>query len=512
MASDSPRVLIAQPPNATEKQDRKILLVYLYYRFILGLLLALILLTARSEKLVGGSAPDQYLYSAVLYSFLALLALFWRHKSNSQAQLSSVFFIDIVALILMSDASGGVNSGIPILLTIPVAASAILLNNTLATLVAALSTIALLSDTLRLAYFQIVSIKTMVPTGLIGLLFFVVSVVVQLLSKRLRSAQDLAQQHAQDLYSLQHLNEKIVQSMKTGILLIDEQQRVKVINPSAIYMLDTKEGKPVWQGLPLNEYNSDLSAQFTAWLEDNSYTSTAFDIKNTNTKIMPSFMLLSSPKQKEYLIFLEDYGLVLQQLQHLKLASLGRLTASIAHEIRNPLSAVNHAAQLLQESTHFEAADKRLTDIIEDHVKRINSIIENVQQISRRGAANTSRIFLDTWLPKFCKDIELAREQAVQLELDILQSDLSIEFDHTHLEQILTNLIENALRYSQPIDGRPWAKIAISSDQKKEITISIIDNGSGVPEEDITKVFEPFYTTAEQGSGLGLYISRNSAI
>ncbi len=407
----------------------------------------------------------------------------------------------------MSDASGGIASGLPTLLTITIAASAVLLSGTIATLVAALSAIAILSDTLRLVTLQVLTEKDFFPSGLLGILYFSTSLFVQLLVRRLRTAQTLALERTQDLYNLQRLNEQIVQHMQTGILLVDDQQKVKLINPAATRLLTPDTETPIRQGLSLSEYNVNLAHQFFKWQSGENFSANSIVISDDAPKIMPSFATLKSSGENESLIFIEDYSNVIQQLQQLKLASLGRLTASIAHEIRNPLSAAGHAAQLLSESDHLDAADTRLTDIIHTHVRRMDSIIENVQQISRRGPSNPKPIKLMPWLNSFCDELNVSNGGNTSIEIDIQPEDLELIFDEGHLLQILTNLVENALRYSKPSEQGQRAKITGEKTQHQTI-LKILDDGPGISENEQAKIFEPFYTTAERGSGLGLYVSR----
>ena len=505
----SPTVLSPGSP-ASAGQDRTLYRIYVMYRFVLALLLILMLVTSRTEKLVGHLNPDLYQYAAACYllvGFASLLTFFSSNTTNNPARLFVVFFIDIIAITVMSDASGGIASGLPTLLTITIAASAVLLSGTIATLVAALSAIAVLSDTLRLVNLQVLTEKDFFPSGLLGILFFSTSVFVQLLVRRLRLAQTLALQRTQDLYSLQRLNEQIVENMQTGILLVDKQHNVKLINPAATRLLTPGTETPIRHGLPLSEYNINLAHQFFKWQSGETFSPSSIVISDDAPKIMPSFSTLQAGGDNESLIFIEDYSNVIQQLQQLKLASLGRLTASIAHEIRNPLSAAGHAAQLLSESEHLDAADTRLTDIIHTHVKRMDSIVENVQQTSRREPSNPKSIKLAVWLQGFREEIQASYGRKTHIEIDIDPEDLQLIFDESHLRQIVTNLVGNALRHSQPSEAGQWAKI-IAEKKQNQIVMKILDNGPGISESEQSKVFEPFYTTAERGSGLGLYVSR----
>jgi len=209
------------------------------------------------------------------------------------------------------------------------------------------------------------------------------------------------------------------------------------------------------------------------------------------------------------LIFLEDATQIAQRFQQIKLASLGRLTASIAHEIRNPLAAINHAGQLLGETTRDEA-DTKLTKIINTQVKRLNSIVENVLQLSRQQRGKPETINLYQWLIHFREEF-IATHQllAYQIQIKIIPDSIEILFDSSQLHQVLWNLCSNAINHS----GMELSNIMISiqgeiDNHIKQPYIDIIDNGYGIDKETQTHIFEPFFTTSSEGTGLGLYITK----
>ena len=215
------------------------------------------------------------------------------------------------------------------------------------------------------------------------------------------------------------------------------------------------------------------------------------------------------PNQSETLVYVEDTRALTREAQQLKLASLGRLTASIAHEIRNPLSSISHAAQLLAESPDLNTADTRLTEIIETNTQRVNQIIENVLQLSRRQAAKPEVLDLTPWVTQFVKDYEELHSGQVKIELIILGHSLQTRIDASHLSQVLTNLTDNGLRHNESATGEARLTIKVGVTDETEVPfLEVIDEGDGIAEENLTHIFEPFYTTEASGSGLGLYLSR----
>lgn len=227
--------------------------------------------------------------------------------------------------------------------------------------------------------------------------------------------------------------------------------------------------------------------------------------------IQPGFRKLKRTGHRtgDTLIFLEDATQLNQRFQQIKLASLGRLTASIAHEIRNPLSAINHAAQLLNESK-LDEADNKLTNIITTQVKRLDKVIQNVLQLSRQEQSSQETFSLYNWLnnfkQEFCSSHELNNNQ---LEIDIIPEDIQILFDSSHLYQVVSNLAANAIYHNDKPDEQIKIQIICGFDEEQhQPYMDIIDNGPGINPELAQQIFDPFFTTSSKGNGLGLYISK----
>jgi len=229
--------------------------------------------------------------------------------------------------------------------------------------------------------------------------------------------------------------------------------------------------------------------------------------------IMPRFSRISSDARSGVLIYLEDTAAMAQQAQQLQLASLGRLTAGIAHEIRNPLGAISHAGQLLKESEHLDKPDRRLLQIIDDHTQRLNQIIENIMQISRRQPSHIERFNLQKFLKRFIADYCTGQGISPLLfDIQVEPHDMEIRFDTSHLQQILVNLCDNGLRYSANYKENPRVEIRAGLSQEfSRPYLDVIDHGYGIQEENARHLFEPFFTTEATGTGLGLYLSRQLA-
>jgi two-component system sensor histidine kinase PilS (NtrC family) len=465
-----------------------------------------------TRQLVGSLNPALYVTVSLAYlaTSVPLVGSLSTRLKQSQRLMVVVFLVDIAAITLLADTSGGMVSGLPILLVITVAASAVLISNrTLATLIAALSVLAILLDTVWLILRGTLETNSLFPAGLLGLLIFGVSLMVQPIAHRLGRAEELARNRASDLYTLQRLNEQIVQHMRTGILLVNNDGTVRVMNKAATGLLAPERPFTVEHGRQLADYCPELAYQFEHWKDSGLHRAKPFTVMEGAPLVIANFRELQPNSQQEALVFVEDYTPVTQYAQSLKLSSLGRLTASIAHEIRNPLGAISHAAQLLQESPDLSASDQRMADIIQHHCERVNQIVESVMQISRREPPKPEYLLLSPWLTEFVGDYLKAQNRPAEVTIDCDYNELLVEFDPENLQRVLTNLLDNALRHSKLATDKETARIHVDMDfAAHQCQLDIIDTGEGVPPTELTKLFEPFFTTIEEGSGMGLYLCK----
>ncbi|MEM1153461.1 MAG: ATP-binding protein [Pseudomonadota bacterium] len=507
-----PAILTRPIPHSPGQQNLALFRIYVAYRSLLSVVLLIMLVSPNTRQLVGALNPTFYLTVALAYlaTSVPLAGSLSTRLNQNQKVLFLIFFIDIVAITLLADSSGGMTSGLPILLVVTAAASAVLLTNrTVATLIAALSVIAILVGTTRLILYGILESSALFPAGLLGALIFGVSLMVQAIAGRLGRAEELARNRASDLYNLQRLNEQIVQHMDTGILLINDDGLVRVMNKASSSLLAPERPVAVEQGRQLADYSADLAYQFEHWKDSGQHRAKPFSVAPGAPQVIAHFRELQPNTHGETLVFVEDYTPVTQYAQSLKLTSLGRLTASIAHEIRNPLGAISHAAQLLQESPDLSSTDQRMADIIQHHCERVNQIVESVMQISRREPPKPEYIMLSDWLNEFVSSYLKALNRPADVSIECDYRELLVEFDPENLQRVMANLLDNALRHSAIETGKESAKIIVSLDfTAHQCLIDVIDTGTGVPPADQGKLFEPFFTTVDEGSGMGLYLCK----
>ena len=507
-----PALLIQPEVHSQSYQNLALFRVYVAYRALVSIVLRIMLVNPSTRALVGSLSPGLYTTAALVYlaTSIPLVGSLSTRLNESQTLMLLVFLVDIVAITLLADSSGGMTSGLPALLVITVAASAVLISNRkLAMLVAAISVLAILLDTAWLILRDVLDIGSLFPAGLLGLLVFGVALMVQTIAHRLGRAEELARNRSSDLYNLQRLNEQIVQHMQTGILLVNNEGIVRVMNKSAMRLLTPERQITEQQGGQLEDYCVQLADQFKQWEHSGWHRATPFTVAEGGNPLIANFQELQPRVNHESLVFVEDYTPVTQHAQSLKLNSLGRLTASIAHEIRNPLGAISHAAQLLQESPDLAPSDSRMADIIQHHSERVNQIVESVMQISRREPPKPEQLLLESWLSAFVREYLNALNRPAEVTIDCDYKELLIEFDPENLQRIFSNLLDNALRHSKQETGKETARIHIDVDSTlHQYQINMIDNGSGVAFADRAKLFEPFFTTMSEGSGMGLYLCK----
>jgi two-component system, NtrC family, sensor histidine kinase PilS len=485
------------------------------FRLLYSALLFAMFIYPSEPPLVGGANADLFL-AAVLSAFVwAAINDFAVNQQwpsiGSQTVGQGVF--DVIAIGVLTWASGGLASGIANLLIITVSALAFVSSRIRALAFAALATLAVLAiQWLDVARGEL-TLGDTAPAGLFGGLLMTLALVASPLARRLNESEALARQRGVDLENLAQLNDYILQNLRESIVVLDGEDRIRLMNEAAAKHLGIGQG---WRGRPIGEVSSRLEHAVRQWRERGSGDPPVpFPSADGTTQIAPSFAPIGRPRSGALLIFLEDTSIRSEKAQQAKLAALGRLSASIAHEIRNPVGALSHAAQLLAESDHEEKVRERLTTIIENNATRVSNIVENVLQLSRREQLHPERIDLVGWaklfVEEFAGSVELP-ESAV--DLNISDAPLEVRMDAGHLHQVVTNLCENVLRYAIPAGEPPRVELAIGRRRGSgRPYLEVRDRGPGIPPELADRVFEPFFrptTHSDQrdGSGLGLFISR----
>ncbi len=488
------------------EQAWSLLKVFFTYRFTVSSLFV-ILFYGHFDPAFFKSHNTQ-LYPVICHSYLAIsilsgFAAFYRIPSYSaQAQLN--IFSDIIFITLIMYASGSIGSGIGILLVVSTAAGGLLIGGRCALFFAALASLSILFEHI----YSIQSHSTpplFTYTGMLGASYFTIAYLSFILAKRTEQSDQIASQHKQTISNLEDLNRHIIQNLQSGIIISNSEQKIKMYNEAALSIIGNfgHAARPQY----LSEISAQLSNSFYQWTLDNNQNFSLISLAE-HKQIHCRFSLIQTQQDTFHMIILEDIYLYNQQLQQSKLASLGRLTASIAHEIRNPLGAISHASQLLSEAPTLQTEDYRLTEIIQSHCLRMNKIIEDVLQLSRRQLSKREKIQLNLWLDNYIQGFIYDTGSSLDnFKISTKATDLWVYMDAGHLKQIFDNLCSNALKY-----GDSTQKIIIEiSLIDNAPCITLYDNGKPIDQETANHLFEPFFTTSPSGTGLGLYISKELA-
>ena len=479
-----------------------------YYRIALATIFSVVFLVRIGPRILGNHEPLLFQSVALTYLALALLSAFTIHSKRPAfaIQVNAQVLIDIAALTLMMHASGGLTSGLGILMVVSIAGAGVMVVGRVAMLHAALATLAVLGEQTYAHLTASFDTTAYTQAGLLGITFFATALVAYVLANRARESEALARQRGVDLANLEQVNDYIIRHMQSGVVVVDRDENVRLINDAAWNLL----ARPTLaREQQLEQLSAPLRDRMRRWRNDGDPQDQPLQAAQDGAQVIPRFAHIGSDVQAATAIFLEDATEANQRLQQLKLASLGRLTASIAHEIRNPLGAISHAAQLLGESAQLDRNDRRLTQIISEHSKRMNAIIENVLQLSRRETSHPRSFTLLAWLHGFAEELQAVQKlSSTQLQIEVKPAELEVHIDPTHLQQVLWNLCGNALEHAAAPDQSPSLQLKGGLSEYGTPYLDVIDNGPGIGADIAEQIFEPFYTTASHGTGLGLYISR----
>ncbi len=473
---------------------------------------------------VSGVAGSTLVASLSYFAFAALFAglSLYVHR-RFLAQVIGQLVLDLVVITVLVVSSGGVASGWVILFLLPLAGASLLLPSTLVFFVCAVAVLAILIDAGFRTLSTDVSDPLLFQAGVYGAALFGVTALLRALSSRLASQERLARSRGRDLQNQLAINRLVIAQMQQGVIVVDPTTQVRANNRAARRMLGLEPSAQL-TGVRLTTLPSAtaLAQAFMRWVDagrsEGAWSNTVMAGTGADAAVSPllesrmraRFARPTSGSDEEFVIFIEDVRDVEDRAQQLKLAAMGRLTASIAHEIRNPLAAISHAGQLMGE----DSADpllKRLSGIVRENTQRLNRLVEDVLRVARREPPLGDEIdineFVQQFMSEFVRDRALA-PATIQLEAE---PGLSVKFEQSHLRQVLYNLVDNALRFAT--GGAKSVRIVIErAPEQDRAQLWVFDDGAGVPVDARAALFEPFFTTRTQGTGLGLYLAREFCV
>ena len=497
-------------------------------RVVIALVLLLYLTFDRKDH-SGGYLL--YAETCIIYLIAAIgfgtLALYVRRRFLFQVALQVL--VDIAVISLLYHSAGGARSGLVILYLFPLAGAAILAPLVVALFSASLVTLFLLGQTIYRVFLGERDTPLM-QAGLYGAVFFAIVLVVSRLAARLIGQEELASRRGIDLKIQQAINQIVIADVEDGILVVGRDGHVFTGNPAALFMLGLsgQDGEFTLSEMAALE---PVARAFSAWLHDpgtdaghhqraafvtvRPYNDIAGEVRiaawsgrrDLAAHLKLRFARVDTPDEaaERCVIFMQDVSAIENQAQELKLASMGRLTASIAHEVRNPLSAIGHATALLAEDLQ-SPTQARLLKIVGDNVARVNRMVEDILQLSRKVQPNGEPLFL----APFLSELKAEFQETHGLRDDIVclsNTDAApVRFDALHLREVVVNLLTNAVRYASGTECS--IRVGVVTDPLGRMELHVQDDGPGITPEIRSHLFEPFYTTSSKGTGLGLYLAR----
>lgn len=477
--------------------------VPLRYLNFFRLVVAGLFLVAGRELNLGEAAPSMFIGAALAYAG-AVLALGFPDAARAiglDRLITIQVVVDIVVLTVLMWASGGYRSGMPVLMMVILAGAGLVAEGRMVLFFASLATVAVLAEN-AWRYFSGGTPADFLQVGFVCIGFFGIAITARLLALRAKTNESLAAQRGEALAKQQAVNERIIRDMQDGVVVVAADGRIALANPRAVELL----GAGVVEGAVLAEIDpafSDCRGRFAS--ADGVMQRLGASGKLLRVRAVGADANVVSGGT---LIYLTDFEEIQLHVQQLKLAALGRLTASMAHEIRNPLAAVTQAAELLTEEKRGDV-QVRLVRIINDNARRIERMIRDVLALGRRGETLPEALVLAPFVASLVEEFALGGDSERGVFGIDIAAEATLAIDRAHLHQILGNLLGNARRYAS--GGAESVRIFSTAEASGQTGLHVVDDGPGIVESERTRVFEPFFTTHPKGTGLGLYIARELA-
>jgi two-component system sensor histidine kinase PilS (NtrC family) len=476
------------------------------YRVALSFSLFAILVTGHGQVLFAASDTGPLFRGVALVYLLLAVGLTLAalgHWPRLDTHVFTGTVVDVACLLLLSYAGSGASGSFAILLLAPLVGAGVLLPARLGGLLAALGSLGLIGQELMRLWLIPDALTHFFQSGLLGALYFAAAILAYMLARRIRISDASALAHARQARHLAHLNQLIIDRIQTGAIVADGHNRLQTCNQAALDLL----GRPSPPETPeqLEALSPALAAELTAWRTGRNPPGA---VEMAGNPVLLNFKTLGDLGDS-ILICMEDARRAREQAQQMKLASLGRLTASIAHEIRNPLGAISHSGQLLAESPRLADEDNRLLGIIERHSQRINRIVADVLGLARYSEQPPETLELHGWLLATISDYRESRRDTPLISIDRAPEPVQIRFNPDQLRQVLFNLWDNSNRHARTGAGQaPAIRIQVHTDSNHNPAMDIIDDGPGIADALLDQILEPFFTRAADGTGLGLYLAR----
>ncbi len=478
------------------------------YRVLVAALLSALVFGPLTSMVGEAHQPRLAQSVSIAYLLVSTALLIWgRNERWLQRIVFGSVVIDIIAATLLSHALPGASAGISMSLLFNIAAAGLLLPLSPALLLALLACAASIAEYVWQMLEGSQNTRTLAELAMFVTSYLALTFIAYQIGSRTRRTQQLADRRGVEVANLFEVNELIIRRMRTGVLVVDATGHITLANEAATALLGDMEGALAVDRVALSIASPELARRLQRWRNGWHEDEPPLQLAPEQAEVLPRFARLLADSDMS-LIFLDDTTVVSRRAESLTLSTLGRFSASLAHEIRNPLAAINYATQLLEESEDLGEADRRLLQIIHQQCQRTNGIVESVLALARRERANPENLDLAAFVRRFV----LEYRQTLSLENDSLEAvirepSVVAMMDPRHLHQVLTALVHNALKYGRMADEPARIRIRVASAGRNAV-IDVMDRGPGIPDAIASQLFRPFYTTSEHGTGLGLYIAR----
>jgi len=494
----------------TSRALRRELYLFALYRVFEAAVLALVVFSPVGSLIGERHAPELAVVLVVVYLLVSvgLLVRARTLRTGIVRHVVAATAFDVVVAALATHALPGAAPGIAMMLIFNVGAVSLFLSLRGSLVAATVASLALIGEYAWTSADTGVMVRPFAEVLMFTVSFFAVAALIHHLGQRMRSTQRLADQRGAEAANLAEINELVIRRMRTGVLLVDARGQIRMANEAAQLLLrnDDDAQDHAMHGRTLAQIAPELALRLAEWLKSGQQNDAPLVYGPDDAEVLPRFARLLANSDST-LVFLDDTSMLSRRAESITLAAMGRFSASLAHEIRNPLAAISYATQLLEESHDLTTSDRRLLQIIHQQCLRTNGIVESVLGLARRERAKPEHIDLVIFLRNFIDDYRMiVPEDNAQLRMTGSQSPLPVMFDPRHLQQILTALVNNAVRYGHVPGEKPRISLHLELVEQRPV-ISVLDRGPGIPDAVVAQLFRPFFTTSENGTGLGLYIA-----
>lgn len=503
----------------------KILMVFRIATFTLILGVTIVIQIKGSQGLFFAPLYTVYLLIITVYLLTIFLASVFNQVEDFRRMAIGQIAVDLFLYTVIVYLSGGYESPFPFLyiFTILWSALALPVGGYWAASISAI----LYGVTVDLIYFGMLSpplsralemTPAQNPWDVLGRIvlhivaFFAVAFLGHQMAKRYSTAEEALTEKTADLEKLRHLSDAVFESINSGIAVLDQDGRIRSINNSAYQILGLSSPEPsdslssdVFGDLPINDLCRKVSGgRLNRW--EGSYRT-----KGGEERVMGlSISRLKDPEKGFVIIFqdLTEFRGMEDKLQSAeKLSALGRMAASIAHEVRNPLASMSGSVQILKDSLTLQDDDRRLMDIVLEETRRLNHLVGNFLDYARPPGPQFEDVDLRTVVLETVEFLGSSAEMdGVQLQSSVPDEPVILSVDPSQMRQILINMIKNSV---EAVNGAGKVAVGLdleTGDMGPRTVLYVSDEGKGIPDDILPEIFEPFKTTKEKGTGLGLAI------